>query len=317
MTHTVGVITNPTSGSGRGARWGREALAALSERGVKVIDLTRGSWGGAFEAGMNARGDIDALVVVGGDGMAHLGTQIVASRRRMSRNRKIPMGVIAAGSGNDAAITYGLPIHDIDAAADRVLEGLEGDHTDVDLGKLSGPGIEEPGNPRYFNCVLSAGLDAAVALYGSNLKYPRGPLKYKVATMREIPRFKPYGIKVTADGFTWEQNATLVAVANTPIFGGGLYATKEASITDGMLDVVVAKGMSKLEVLKIFPKLSDGSHMDDPKLHQVRAKKILIEQSPLGATMPAAFADGELVGSEPLNVEVAPGALRVLGARVK
>ena len=71
------------------------------------------------------------------------------------------------------------------------------------------------------------------------------------------------------------------------------------------------------KILKIFPKLNDGSHMDDPKLHQVRAKKILIEQSPIGAKMPAAFADGELVGSEPLNVEVAPGALRVLGARVK
>src|SRR5690606_19525314 len=138
MKRTVGVITNPTSGSGRGARWGNEALAALSARGIKVRDLSRGSWGGAFEAAHKARRDLDALVVVGGDGMVHLGAQISAGRK------KLPLGIMAAGSGNDAAVTYGLPIHDMNAAADRIVAGLEGDTTAVDLGKLSGPRIEEP-----------------------------------------------------------------------------------------------------------------------------------------------------------------------------
>ncbi len=311
MTHTVGVITNPTSGSGRGARWGHEALAEFGKLGVKVVDLTRGSWGSAHEAGIKALKNIDALVVVGGDGMAHLGAQIVTQARK-----KKPLGVVAAGSGNDFAVTAGLPTGDIAASVRRIVDGLEGDSTDVDLGMLTGPGIEEPSKPRYFTCVLSAGIDAAIALYGSSIKYPRGPMKYKFATFREIPKFKPYGIRVTADGFSWEQQATLVAVANTPIFGGGLYATKDAKINDGYLDVVVAEGMSRLDILKIFPKLKDGSHMKDPRLSQVRAKKIRIEQSDVGAAMPAAFADGELVGADPLNVEVAPGVLRLLGAKV-
>jgi diacylglycerol kinase (ATP) len=310
MSHVIGVITNPTSASGRGARWGHEALAALAKRGHKIRDLTHGSWASALEAAMRVRNQLDALVVVGGDGMVHLGAQVCAEQRNL------PLGIVPSGSGNDAANTYGLPEYDIDAAVERIHEGLEGDVTAVDVGKLSGPGIEEPGDPRYFTAVLSAGLDAAVAAYAANIKRPRGPLKYKVATLREIPRFRPYGVTVVAQGIDWNQRCALIAVANTPVFGGGLIISPHSSVTDGLLEVIIADEMSKASVVRIFPKLKDGSHIHDPRIRVVQTTEVTIAQSPDGATLPAAFADGELVGSEPLKVRVAPRALRILGARL-
>lgn len=310
MSHVIGVITNPTAASGRGTKWGHQALAALAAKGHKIRDLTHGSWASAFDAAMAARKDLDALVVVGGDGMVHLGAQICAGRKNL------PLGVVSSGSGNDAANTWGLPEYDIEAGVGRIHEGLHGDVTAVDLGKITGPGIEEPGDPRYFNVVLSAGIDAAVAAYAGNMTWPRGNTKYKVATFREIARFKPYGITCEADGVEWSSSSTLVAVANTPVFGGGLVISPHSSVTDGWLEVIIAEGMSKARLLRIFPKLKEGTHLDCPEIRVEKVKKVTICQSTDGATLPAAFADGELIGSEPLNVTVAPRALKVLGARI-
>lgn len=257
---------------------------------------------------MEHREDLDALVVVGGDGMAHLGAQVCAEHR-------LPLGIVAAGSGNDAASTLGLPIHSIHAAARRIHDGLGGDVVRVDVGTVRGPSVEFPGTPRYFLAVLSAGIDAAVAAYGSQLRYPRGPLKYKVATFRELPRFTPYGASVTIDGVRQDVTCTLVAVANTSVFGGGLIVSPESSITDGLLEVVIAEPMSRMEILRLFPKLYDGSHVGDPRIRTVAATTVELAQYQQGATLPVAFADGERVGAAPLSVGVAPGALAVLGGR--
>jgi diacylglycerol kinase (ATP) len=310
MSHVIGVITNPTAASGRGERWGREALAAMSVHGHKIRDLTHGSWASAYEGAMKVRHHLDALVVVGGDGMVHLGAQICAEQK------DLPLGVIAGGSGNDAAVSYGLPIYDIEKAVEKIHDGLAGDVTSVDVGKLTGPGIEEPDNPRYFTAILSAGIDAAVASRAGMMKFPRGPLKYKVATLQEVPGFKPYGIDVVADGLTWEASSTLVAVANTPIFGGGLVLSPNSLVDDGWLEVVIAEDLSKLDILKMLPKLKDGSHIFDPRIRIQKVKQVSITQTARGATLPAAFADGELVGSEPFRVTIAPKALRILGATI-
>lgn len=304
----VGVITNPTSGSGRGRAWGQETLALLASKGHQVNDLSRGSWPASYEAAVKARRHLDALVVVGGDGMVHLGIQVCAEK-------KLPLGIVAAGSGNDAAMTLDLPIHQIQAAVERIDEGLKGDVTAIDLGKISGRRVEVPASPRYFAAVLSAGIDAAIASYARRLKYPRGPMKYKVAMLRELPRYAPYGVTVTVDGNTWSQECTLVAVANSPVFGGGLRISPASSVTDGTLEFVITEPLSRRDILRMFPKLYDGSHIDDPRVRVMQARKITIGQASDGAPIPPAFADGELVGGEPLTIEVVPKALRVLGAR--
>src|SRR5699024_2036319 len=139
-----------------------------------------------------------ALVVVGGDGMVHLGLQVCAET-------ELPLGIVAAGSGNDVAASLGLPVHDVAAAVRAIERGLEGDNVRIDLGRIDGAGVAEAGQRRYFGAVLSAGIDAAVAEYANRLSFPRGPLKYTVATFRELPRFSPYGVSLDVDGERWEQ----------------------------------------------------------------------------------------------------------------
>lgn len=285
-------------------------MTLLAAGGHQIVDLNRGSWAGSYEAAMKIRRSLDALVVVGGDGMVHLGIQVCADRR-------LPLGIVAAGSGNDAAMTLKLPVHDIPASVARIEAGLAGEVATIDLGKISGRRVELPAAPRYFIAVLSAGVDAAVASYARQLTFPRGPLKYKVATMHEVPRYKPYGVEVTADGHKWTQTCTLIAVANSPVFGGGLIVSPESRVDDGVLELIITEPLGKLEIARLFPKLYDGSILREPKVRVIRAKKITIAQAPTGATLPPAFGDGELVGGGPLTIEIARNALRVLGARAR
>ena len=115
----LGIITNPTAASGRGAKWGAEAATELAALGHRLRDLSRGSWAASYEAAMEHRDELDALIVVGGDGMVHLGAQVCAEHR-------LPLGIISAGSGNDVANTLRLPEHRIREAARRIQAGLEG-----------------------------------------------------------------------------------------------------------------------------------------------------------------------------------------------
>ncbi len=305
---TLGVISNPTSGSGRGAKLAAHTIALLATRGHKVRDLSRGSWSASLDWAREGHRDLDALVVVGGDGTVHLGLQACVPAG-------LPLGIVAAGSGNDIAASLGLPIHDIPASVAAIESGLDGSTAMMDVGRIDGPGVAERRGRRYFAAVLSVGLDAAVADYASRITWPRGPIKYKVATARILPRFKPYGVHIEVDGQHIDQRCTLVAIANSPMFGGGLTISPESSMTDGEFELLLAEAMSPWAIAKIFPKLYKGTHLDDPRVRVVRAKRVRIGSSDVGALLPPASADGELIGPVPLDVRVMPHALQVLGGK--
>src|SRR5690606_41392968 len=101
----IAVVVNPTSGRGRGKPIGERTIGTLRERGHEVLDLTRPT---ASEARAVARNTVahgvDALVVVGGDGIVNLGANVVAQT-------DVPLGIVASGTGNDIAGALGLPLH--------------------------------------------------------------------------------------------------------------------------------------------------------------------------------------------------------------
>jgi diacylglycerol kinase (ATP) len=94
----LGLIINPTSGKGNGKVHGELAFKTFKDAGAEVIDLSAESFDEAMAKGKAAvlLGNIDGIVVAGGDGMVHMGVNICA-------NAKVPLGIIACGTGNDAA----------------------------------------------------------------------------------------------------------------------------------------------------------------------------------------------------------------------
>ena len=295
MTRRLGLIVNPTSGKNTGRRIGLEALTLLRAAGADVVDLSAADAVGALAHGRAAvaAGSVDAVVVAGGDGMVHLGANLCAGTG-------VPLGVIAAGTGNDIARELGLPVRD---AAESVARILDGRTRAVDAARL----VTGTGEGRWFVGVLAGGFDAVVNERANHWTWPKGPMRYNLAILRELPVFRPIPYVLTLDGVRMETEAMLVAVGNGPAYGGGMRVTPDAAFDDGLLDVLVLNRIPVHEFLRVFPKVFSGAHTGHPAVEIIRARTVRLE-----ATGIVAYADGERFAPLPVDLEVVPGALSVL-----
>jgi diacylglycerol kinase (ATP) len=289
VSQEIAVLTNPTSGKGRGAQVVEQALPRLRDAGYVVRNLVGRDADEALDLARACVADgLETLVVVGGDGMVHLAVQALAG----SQTR---LGLIPAGTGNDVARYFDLPRKDTAAATDVVIGGRE---RQVDLARIGST---------YFVTVLAAGFDAIVNERANEMTWPKGQMRYNLATVAELRTLKPISYVLEIDGEQHRFDATMVAVGNGTSFGGGLRITEGALLDDGLLDVVIIKPMSRTMLLRTYPKLFKGTHVHHPGYQHHHAKTVTIAAP--GIT---AYADGERIGPLPLTVEVAPLALRVL-----
>lgn len=291
----VGLVVNPTSGRNTGRAIGLQALTLLRAAGVDVLDLSAADARGAMARGRAAVADraVEALVVAGGDGMAHLGANLCAGTG-------IPLGIVATGTGNDIARELGLPVRDAPKAVERILEGRT---RALDAARL----VTRQGEDRWFIGVLAAGFDAVVTERANRWRWPKGPARYPLAILRELPVFRPIPYVLTLDGRRVESDAMLVAVGNGPAYGGGLRVTPNASFDDGLLDVLVLQRIPVPELLRVLPSVYRGGHVGHPAVEVVRARRVRLE-----ATGIVSYADGERFAALPVDLEAVPGAVTVL-----
>ena len=291
----IGVIINPAAGNGAGKIEGEKVITEL-QRETEVLDLTGNSLADSRNKAQAAINDllIDGLVVVGGDGMAHLGINLCA-------DADLPLGIVAAGTGNDAARALGLPIGDAIAGARVVLNNLR-QPRQVDLVRAE----STTGAFWYFGS-LSVDFVALVNQRANSWKWPKGPSRYKWAMVAELASFKPIKYHAVIDGVEKEFEAMLCSIGNSPFFGGGMKVAPQAKIDDGLMDIFIVNKISRFELLKVFPKVYTGDHVTHPAVEFITAKKITLSTQ----TQMPAFSDGEPVGSAPVTAQIAPGALKV------
>jgi diacylglycerol kinase (ATP) len=301
---TIGVVVNPTADRGHGLRAGTHAIEVLRRRGHTVEDLSAGDLEAVTARARHAAVEgLDALVVVGGDGMVHLGANVVA-------DTGLPLGIIAAGTGNDLPRALGLPRGDVTASVTAIEHGLASGPRVIDAVSVRPPLHSAH---EWYLGVLSCGIDAAINARANALTWPRGHARYVRGLAGELGHFRPYGYRVTLDDLIWESAGSLVAVANTPWIGGGIKIAPDALLDDGLLDVVVAGPFTTRGIVQIFPGMYTGRHVRHPAVQVFRSRTVLIEPvTALGGTPPDAFADGERLGPVPLLAQVHPGAVHVL-----
>ncbi len=284
----VVVLTNPTSGKGRAARVRDEALPRFHGAGWQTTSLVSRSADDALDLARVAAAERpDVLAVCGGDGMVNIAMQALAGTG-------VPLGILPAGTGNDFARYFDIPRGDPAAAASRIVHGTT---RTVDLARIG---------DRYFGSVLAAGFDAVVNERANRMRWPRGQMRYNLATVAELRTFTPLRYTLELDGAERQVEAMLVAVGNGPSFGGGLRITHGAELDDGLLDVVLIKPVSRRELVRTYPKLFDGSHVTHPQYEHHRVKRVTVACAGI-----VGYADGERFGPLPLTVEAVPGALAV------
>lgn len=289
------VAINPRASFGKNSGAGASVAQALIAAGHDVLALSRDSMAALRVAVRSALRADSILVVVGGDGMVHLGVELALEAG-------VSLGVIPAGTGNDLARHLGLPFHSIPESVDAFLAAISGAPRMIDVGVATQPdGSETP-----YACVLSAGFDAIVNERANTLHFPKGRHRYTLALLIELWNLTPLSYRVTIDGEDLSGEYLLVAIANSQSFGGGMKVTPEASIDDGLLDVLLLKPLGQLEFLRIYPRVFQGTHVSDPRVIIRRGAKVHVD-----APGVVAYADGERMTGLPLEVSVRSRALAV------
>jgi diacylglycerol kinase (ATP) len=297
------VAINPSASFGKGRDVGPAVVQTLRAIGHEVTSLTEPDFEELLASAHAAvRSRPDALVVVGGDGMVNLGTNLVAGTR-------VPLGIIPSGTGNDMARGLGIPHDNTEAAIAAFEAALEAGPREIDAARVR---WTEDGDPqeRWFACALSAGFDAIVNERANGMRHPKGASRYIVALLAELARLRPLDYRLVLDGRELRTRANLVAVANNVSFGGGMRITPDALVDDGLLDVFIVEPLSRFAFLRLFPSVFSGTHVTHPKVRIERARRVTVDGPAV-----VAFGDGERFGALPLEVEVVPGALRVLARR--
>jgi diacylglycerol kinase (ATP) len=294
VTSEITLFVNPTAGRGRGASAAQPAAAALRDAGFAVRTVVGTD---APDALARARavvaGGTGALIAVGGDGMVSLALQAVAGT-------DTPLGVVAVGTGNDFARAVGLPVRD-PAASGRLLADVlkSGRRRAVDLGRVG---------ERWFGSVMASGFDSRVNDRGNRMRWPTGRFRYDVAMLAELAALRPIRYRISLDGAgAVETEATLVAVGNGSSYGGGMKMCAGAVLDDGLFDVTVVGPCSRTTLLRVFPRVYRGTHLEHPVVTVHRVRSITLEAE--GIT---GYADGEPLGPLPLTATCVPGAVQVL-----
>ncbi|HET6940109.1 MAG TPA: diacylglycerol kinase family protein [Nocardioides sp.] len=294
-------LVNPTSGGGAAPAAVVPVARLLRERGA-TVDVTYSPGPMAMHALVSdavARGDV--VVSVGGDGMLSSLAGLVSAAGGT-------LGVVPAGRGNDFARMLGLPTEPADVAA--LL--LDGEVRNVDLVSLTLPGAA----PRLVAGSVYCGVDArAGEIVDRAQRLPR-KAQYPYAALRALATYSPARFLVSIDGVEREYAAANVVIANSAYYGSGMKIAPAASVSDGVLDVIVIEAASKLSLMRSLPKVYDGAHVDLPQVSVLTGKRVELRADsrrpvPVGG-------DGEPLGrlpalaGEPAVVEVLPGALTVI-----
>jgi len=288
VTREVAVLVNPAAGSGRAARAARAVVPHLHQAGLSVRCLEGGHPEEAAElADQAVKAGVEALVVVGGDGMVHLALQALKAT-------DIPLGVVPAGTGNDVARMLGIGRKNPVPAANAIIAGLT---RTLDLAEVAGQRVAT---------VVSTGFDSLVNERANAMTWPAGQLRYTVATIAELRVFEPIRYTLELDGVPYQREAMLVAVGNGPSYGGGLRICAGAEPDDGLLDVVIIKPLAKPELVRVYPRLFTGSHIRHRAYEHHRVRTASITAVDL-----VAYGDGERLGPLPVTVRVVPAAVRV------
>jgi diacylglycerol kinase (ATP) len=296
------VAINPSASFGATRAVGPAVVQTLRAMGHDVTSLQEPDYESLLRTAREAlRSKPDGFIVVGGDGMVNLGANLVAGT-------KVPLGIVPSGTGNDMARSLGLPFDNTEAAVVALGEALQHPPRVIDAARISYLD-DETGRPaeRWFACALSAGFDATVNERANLMRHPKGPSRYLIALAIELMRLKPYHYTLTLDGVEQQVDANMVSIGNGVSLGGGMKITPDALLDDGLLDVMIVRPLSRVNFVRIFPSVFKGQHVRHPKVSILRAKSVRIAGD--GVVI---YADGERVGSAPVDVALAPGALRVL-----
>jgi len=296
------LLVNPVAGGKPGSGPGLaddEALLtadalrdALKRRGLVVNHRELAEGDDLAELAAHAADTGHDVVVAGGDGT------VSTAAAALVGHESATLGILAMGSFNNMARGFGIPVT-LEEALDVIGAGAV---THVDAGWV----VRGRDEDRPFFEAAGIGVDA-VGFLAVELAERRGWWRAIRAFLRGL-RLRKTPMRITLDGVAYRTGSPAVTVSNGPYHGAGFALSTDADPTDGMFEVAVFHGMTRIEVMRHFLAIARHKERREPRIGHYRAKRVTIEG--IRRALPA-HADGVSIGLTPVTFEVRPNALRV------
>lgn len=289
----VVLAVNPSADRGRASAAGDRIEQRIRHLGHDVVRAEAADAAALTRrvADLLAEASDQRLVVAGGDGLLHHLLPVVAGSDTV-------VGVVPVGTGNDFVRGAGLVVEQ-----DRAVEVALGPWRPLDAIRVG---------DRWVASVGTAGFSGRVTQRANTVPWPRGRMRYSVATLIELPRLRPFPLTLCVDGESLRTSCSLIAVANTPHFGGGMAICPDARPDDGLLEVTLVDAVSPLTLGRFFPRVFAGTHLTHPAVVTRRGRVVELEAD--GVDDIDLWGDGERMAPLPARLECVPGALRLAGA---
>ena len=278
-TDHVAVLVNPSSGAGKGMKAGKQLQEALQQRKIHFTFFA-GDWPLSLES-------FTEVWLAGGDGTINY---FINKYPQL----QIPFSVFKGGTGND----FAWKLYGNITLEQQVELVLNATSKKVDAATCNG---------RLYVNSLGIGFDGEVLKSIGTIRWLGGHLGYLLIGLTKIFSFREFSFRITTSAGTGSQKYLLVIANNSSRTGGGFMVSPKASLTDGLLDLVLCEKLPVLKRLRYLPVIEKGKHLDLPFIHYTHEEYVKID---CGREVFAQI-DGELISGSSFDIKVLPGFLSI------
>jgi len=311
---TIFVAINPEAGGGRGRRQWPSIAACLEDRLGSFDHAFSTSPGDITDLVANAaQAGARLIIAVGGDGTVNEAINGFRDTGGGIRS-DVAFSAIPVGTGVDFARGVGLS-SDPKTAAQRLAAGKS---RSIDLGRVTFVDWDGARQSRLFGNISSLGISGVIVNEISNARQSTrlpGKVLYLLATLRALVRYQFQNVRISIDDLPdVDTQIAAIVIANNRYFGGGMLVAPDASVDDGLFDIVTIAGTSKLSLLNALRLVYSGKHLQHPAVDIQRGKIITVEGVDAPSSNPVLLdVDGEAPGHLAATFEIIPSALTLRG----
>jgi YegS/Rv2252/BmrU family lipid kinase len=286
--HKYCLLVNPTAGKGRALKVLEKVRHLLSHTQLKIHTVITENVNHAKAVTTEAIARGETIAALGGDGTVRAVASVIHALGGT-------LALIPAGRGNDLARTLHIP-EDPEAAFNILTRKKQ---TAIDIAKI---------NNQFFLGICSLGIDSVANGFANQAKFIKGPSAYLYGGLRALLNWKHIKFKIDVDGQTLEHEGYTVAVANSQCYGGGMFLAPNASLQDGLLNIILVGKIPKYRLLTAIPRLFNKTFQQEKHVTTLsgRSVKIMADEKFM------VFADGDPISTSPVEICVVPNALNVI-----
>lgn len=288
------IVVNPYGGMRRGLAVLETVKPIFSAAGIELdVHVTTHAGHTAELAKTLDFNGYDGFCLIGGDGTLH---EAVCGLMERGHPVTIPLGVIPGGTGN--SVIQHFNCFDPLEAARRIIAG---NTQPLDVAR-----VMMGNNVTYCVNIIGWGTVVDINRTAERLRM-LGPTRYSIAAMLHILCVKHRRAKLILDDQLFHDDFLFITACNTRFTGKGMQLAPQADAGDGKLDIVLVRHATQLQLLKLFKKVFNGTHLLLPYVEYRQVHSFSIE--PVGVD--SLLLDGELKGSSPVSVDMIPTALKI------